>query len=147
MTCTKCCGLCYENVRGRRNHKGHRRYVAPRPKRVETWEMFCKRVSAPAGGRAAAAVPCDPESVQRYPALFEFLTMTAWEDGTKRKTGKLSISVVDARWVTCIVDNEHNRMGFLSGDTFDDLLATLERKLSTDMVEWRPCKDWTKKKG
>lgn len=106
--------------------------------------MYVKRQLAGTPG-TSQEVPVDPKFAERYPAMWEFLTMTTWEDGKERKPSKMSLSVVEGRWCVCFVDDASKRIAFLSGLTFQELLTSLEKRLASDGMEWRAAKQWGKK--
>ena len=144
--CDKYCGECYSNVRGRSNYKGHVGYrVAKRPT-WEDWRVFIKRASGTGGAGGAEAVILDPRIQEGYPALFEFLTATAWDEKTKRKPGTALLFAEEGRWKLCLVDKDAGRVAFLAADTLADLAAVAEDKLVEDTVEWRRQKPWAGRK-
>jgi len=106
--------------------------------------MFTKRIVKAAGGGCGVAA-ADPKFSEKYPATWEYLSQLEWEDGTPRKLAKLSLSLVEGRWTACFVDADSNRLAFLSATTFTELMTALEKRLSSDSMEWRPCKQWGKK--
>ena len=75
---------------------------------------------------------------QRSPFLFEFLAGTVWEDGSRRETGTVLLFAEAGLFKACLRDRACRRVGFLSGDTFEGLLATIENSLQEDSVDWRP---------
>src|SRR6266478_8385141 len=101
MKCPTSCPLCYANVKGRSNYKGHRHYMSPsRKKEKESWKMYVKRVVAAAGGGSGVAA-VDPKFSEKYPATWEYLSQSVHEDGAPRKLAKLSLSLVEGRWTAC----------------------------------------------
>jgi hypothetical protein len=106
--------------------------------------MFIKRVVRAAGGALEAPLE-DPTFLKAYPAIAEYMTVSQWEDGKPRKLSTMSWSFQEGRWCVCFVDKDSNRLAFLSSETFTDLLKALEKRLSSDSMEWRPCKSWSKK--
>lgn len=106
--------------------------------------MFVKRVVKEAGGGPGVAA-ADTKFAEKHPATWEYLSLCQWEDGKPRKLSKLSLSIVEGRWTACFVDVDSNRLAFLSATTFTELLASLEKRLASDSMEWRPCKQWGKK--
>jgi len=104
--------------------------------------MFVKKAIAAVGGGTDA--PSDPKFASHYPALWEYLSVTRLEDGSTRKLAKLSLSVQDGRWCACFVDEDNKRLMFISGETYDQLLKSLEKHLANETAEWRRCKPFKK---
>jgi hypothetical protein len=82
---------------------------------------------------ALAAGPLKP-----FPGLWGFLTATCFEDGTSRKTGRLSVSFASGNLALLLTDDETAQYACLNGRNLDDLLADAELRLETGTVPWRP---------
>jgi hypothetical protein len=108
--------------------------------------MYVKKVLRAAGASPGSQVD-DPGTLKKYPALLEYVASTVLEDGTARTPAKMSLSIQEGRWCVCFQDLDNKRIAFLTGETLDKLLASLEKKLAEDTLEWRAAKTWGKKSG
>ena len=79
----------------------------------------------------------DPAFEARWPALFEYLTLSSWEDGSPRQTASLSVFCEDGRFKACLNDREGDRMFFVSSAVFEDLLGEVEESCFTGNADWR----------
>jgi hypothetical protein len=137
MRCRDWCALCYSNRRGRSNHKGHWGYRRRAPERVVYDMPFMRRVVQVAASAVGAADLLDCEFSKAHPALAEFVSMQAWEDGTRRETGTLFLFVDSGRWKLMLKDRDAKRVAFLTGDTLEELLQTADAGLIDASLDWR----------
>jgi len=90
----------------------------------------------------------DREFVKSYPALHEFLTLQAWEDGEVRVTGTLFLFVEEGMWKLCLNDRDAGCVAFVAAKTFTEVLSCAEEKYIADSLDWRLSKESrSKKKG
>lgn len=75
---------------------------------------------------------------QTYPCLFEYLTLTRWEDGAARQTASVSVFFDEGRLKACLSDREMGRIAFVAGYTLEDLLRSIEEGLLSASLDWRP---------
>lgn len=140
------CGLCYSNRRGRSNYKGHSGYRQfPRAP-----EEIAMRFVKPAASADAEPVK-DPAVTgcpfpSEYPALWEYLTASRWEDGRPRQTATLMVCVEDGRFKGCVNDRANGRSVWVSAGSFTGLLGAVEAVLQSGQAEWRR-NQWSKGKG
>lgn len=138
VVCDGWCGQCYANVRGRAAHKGHRRYVvasAPRPGQPVGKGSYLKRSEmTPEGHRQSTP---DSESVERWPALVEFLAEEFWPDGKARRTGSLTLFFDTGRWKVALNDRDQDTVGFGSCASLASLLDWVDRALRDGTLDWR----------
>lgn len=71
------------------------------------------------------------------PAVQEFLTLSAWDDGAKRQRGTLSISWPEERFVLWANDKDGYKSACVSAVSLEELFLAFERKLTDDSLEWR----------
>ena len=71
------------------------------------------------------------------PALFDYMCVTKYGDGSPRKTSTLLSFCEDGVFKICINDRENSRSAFVSGRSFEEALDVLETALDSDTVEWR----------
>lgn len=76
----------------------------------------------------------------QYSELLAFLMMSAWPDGKRRLTGRLSLSCEPTGWKLSAVDEESGQYCTLTGVTPDDLLLSFEAGLSDGTLPWRASK-------
>ena len=72
-----------------------------------------------------------------YPALYEFLTLSKWEDGTTRRLGSLSLFVDDSLWKCCLNDKDGPRVAFVSGSSVEEVLQAAEDGIVQSLLVWR----------
>lgn len=77
---------------------------------------------------------------QDYPALYEYLTVTAWADGSQRATASLTLFQDEGRLKVCLHDRDVGRVAFVAAWTVEDLLRALEEGLLADSIDWRPAR-------
>jgi hypothetical protein len=131
------CPWCYENVKGRASHKGHRAY-RPRlvPQQTETLEMALrKRDAAQAEGGGVEVQVCG--WMKRLPHLWEWLTETQYEDGSPRVLPTINL-FVDGNCVKAFLNDRDQSLSLcVSAGSFTALLEALERVLEEGDGEWR----------
>jgi len=132
------CPLCYSGRRGRRAYKGHAGYRAFKPRlpfETEVREMKKPdQVAEQLRSSHAERSLCK----ELFPALFEHLTETRWDDGSRRETSSISVFVQDGTWKACLNDKDSGRTAFVSARSPDELLDVLEKAVATGSVEWKP---------
>lgn len=84
--------------------------------------------------------------MKRHPTLVEYLSCSAWDDGSERERSTLSVFIEEGRVKVCLNDREFERSLYASGDTLAGVLAALEKALAADACEWRMWKGKGKKK-
>lgn len=75
-----------------------------------------------------------------YPALYEFLTLTLWEDGTSRLCGSLTLFADPPSWKCCLNDKDSSRVAFVSGSSVDAVLQLAEQGIVSSTLDWRSTK-------
>lgn len=132
------CGLCYVNIKGRENHKGHQGYVAPRkPRRQNVAYELRKRAG---GGGPGPGVPVGgPDDLrERVPALWTFLTEGKYPDGSPRLPGSMTL-FSDAGLIKAAVNDKDAQLSaFVSSGSLAGLLEAVEAGLQADSLDWRP---------
>lgn len=74
------------------------------------------------------------------PVLAEYLTATAFEDGSERPTATLLLFTEDGVWKCCLNDRANARSAWVSGQTPEECVSALEEAVSTGEVQWRRSK-------
>jgi hypothetical protein len=72
-----------------------------------------------------------------YSSLWEFLTLSHWPDGKKRRTGRLSLSCDVGGLRLSLSDEETGLYASINGATVDDLLLLAEVALRDATMAWR----------
>lgn len=98
------------------------------------------RTKATPGTPAAS----DEAFAKKYPTLAAYLTDTAYEDGSARRTATMTVFAEEGLFKASINDREQSRSAFMAADTFTGLLDRLEKGLQADRLDWRT---WTKGPG
>ena len=144
--CKVWCGLCYENKKGRGNHRAHYGYREPRPQRRVDMSQYVTRKVAKST-EAGAVPPQAPtgELGEYYPALAEWMTLTVL-DGKERQPATLLLFTEGAVWKARILDREGDEQAFITGRTLVELIDTLEAGLVNGGLDWRKVGVWKGKK-
>lgn len=85
--------------------------------------------------------------VRDFPCLFEYLTLTRWEDGTARVPSSLTLFLDEGRLKACLHDRDMGRVAFVAGWAPVPVLRALEEGLLEGTVEWRPSRSQGGKPG
>lgn len=87
--------------------------------------------------KSPSTEPQDEAFRRAMPALWEFLTLSAWEDGSPRETGTFLIFSEDGKVKGCLCNRDTGHVGFVSADGWVSLLEAVEAALMNDSVDWR----------
>lgn len=90
-----------------------------------------------AGAGPGPACLADPAFERGLPALWEYLTLRSYDDGSPRQAATLLVFVEDGTWKACLSDREAQRSAWAAAGTFQGVLAALEASLATGTVQWR----------
>lgn len=131
------CGYCYSGLRGRAVYRGHFGWRAHRRRRRK-WRCYVRKPQAEDRGEVSALrFVAESEWTAAYPHLFEWLVEDRWDDGTVRETGTVLLFTEAGRWKACLNDRALGRSCFLSGETPEGLLQSLDDGLGSSGLEWR----------
>lgn len=138
LRCDGWCGECYSNARGRTNFRGHLCYRRPRAPRVlKPWEKDVRKPQAVGMGAVGGSVPSVASYLSPYPLVWEYLTDDAWEDGTPRQRASLMIVADGGSLKLWLNDRALDRSCWVSGESLEDALSSLEGLLYSDSAPWR----------
>lgn len=138
------CIACYENKKGKTNWKGHLGYHAPRVVKRDPRREFMKRPESSVRQPGVNFPPRDGKAWEKYPLLYEHLSHCFWEDGKARTVSTLTVFCEDGAVKVALNDREAECSLFVSGDTIQACLASLEKRLDgTASPDWRA---WGKRK-
>lgn len=96
--------------------------------------------------RKSASVENSPSStssaldaglLRQYSEIWGFLTSTAYEDGTSRRTGRLSLCFESGILKLSLNDEETGQYACLSGRQMDGILTEVELRLADGTMPWR----------
>ena len=105
---------------------------------------FVKKAHLAATKKAAAAKAEDKEFAGRWPALYEHLTLTVWEDGTPRRVSTVTAFTEGGSWKVLLSDKEAEMSAFVTGSSFYAVLDALEAGVVAGNLDWR---SWPWAKG
>jgi hypothetical protein len=137
MKCQTWCGACYEGLKGRATRRGHCGWRPLRRTYAMSLQRPAERVGSAGVGSGGQASAEEGAFGSTFPLLFEHLTAAAWADGSTRETSSLTVFVEEGRWKACFNERALNKVCFVSGRSFMDLLSCLEAGLQEDDLDWR----------
>jgi len=145
MECTRrktgpFCWSCYEGLKGRRGCKNHLAPGGLTPRRMGVWQMAMKKPEVAVGSTSLNPRTEGTEWVTLWPSLWEFLTESTWDDGSKRQLPTLLFFFEEGIWKSCLSDKAMGRTGWCSGVSPEALLTSLDAQIRDDRVEWRKAK-------
>ncbi len=129
------CALCYSGARGRSFYKGHRGFRKSRE--GVSMGRYVNAKPAKAGPGQPVAVLADPAFERALPALWEYLTLRTYDDGSPRQAATLLVFVEDGTWKVCLSDREAQRSAWAAAETFQSALSALEASVASGAVQWR----------
>jgi hypothetical protein len=97
-----------------------------------------KRPEANGAAKSASVEIWGDELGMRFPVLMEWLSADKWEDGVPRVLPSFNLFVGDGALKAFLNDRDLGRSACVTGATFGQLLETVERKLSSGDLDWRP---------
>lgn len=134
------CGYCYENLRGRANHRGHLRCRRRRGVNRDQRTMALRKPVADAqrldGGDGGAG----GDLAILFPTLFEYVTNGEWDDGSGRQTSSLLLFFEDGLFKVCLNDRALGRTCWATGRSAEGAVMSLEGALASGSNDWRKSK-------
>jgi len=103
---------------------------------VEVMTMLKKPSNRNVAGAGGSAVEVCELALQ-VPTLYEYLTQTAWDDGTARETAGLLVFFQDGMLKGMLRDKDSGLCLWVAARSLSALLATLEAALLDPAAEWR----------
>jgi len=94
---------------------------------------------SPAARKNGAPVgPVEPDELASlFPALWEYLTVQSWEDGTSREVATIMLFCEASQWKAWLNDRAEGRSAWASGSTAAGALYSLEGALVAGTADWR----------
>lgn len=136
------CGLCYSGLKGRGVFPGHAGWSKPRGPWRSKWMALKRVVRSPAGAPGLRLPTLDCELSVLFPTVLEFLSLSAWEDGTARLPGTITLLTDGTMIKAALNDRDAELSCFVSGRTLTELLTTVEAGLSAGSLDWREKVQW-----
>jgi len=78
--------------------------------------------------------------LEPYSEIWAFLTQTAYEDGSTRRTGRLSLSCESGTLGLLLNDMETGQYAFLNGHSLQEMLETAELRMADGSLPWKASK-------
>lgn len=98
---------------------------------------FLSQVKAAQQAQAGDVSTRDPEFQERYPAVWEFVSIAKHEDGSRRQTSTLLAFVEAGCWKVCLGERESGLSLWAAGETLLEALEALEACLQSPSPQWR----------
>jgi hypothetical protein len=117
------------------------------PDEVEKCMALPRKPAAVNGSASSTSKSLGAGLLSPFSELWGFLTTTQYEDGTKRQTGKLSVSCESGMLGLLLTDPETGQYAFLNGHSLDDLLLEAETRMGDGSLSWRPSRWQGKGRG
>lgn len=131
------CGFCYENLRARAYHPGHRFASITRPHSPQRKEILMKRTPSQAAPKKGEVLYPDKDFAKDYPSLALGMCDGWWDDGKPREVWSLTIRF-EAQAVHLCLNDKGASMGlYTTGESLNDALACMEECLSQGTASWR----------
>jgi len=111
---------------------------------VESCMKLPRKNAAVAGSESSTLKSSDAGPLSPFSAILAWLSQTCFEDGTRRQTGRLTLSFESGMWGLSFVDTESQQYAFLEGRNLEEMLLIADDKLDKDMMPWRASK-WAPK--
>jgi hypothetical protein len=139
------CGLCYSNMKGRSNYKGHSGFRArpvctKLPERIR-W-MKRPTVLKPAKGKWACG---DAKFATRFPGVAAMLCDPWWDDGTSRQCSSLSVRMDSTSVFLSISDHASSASAYTTAETLEAALELMEAAIQEGTIQWRSWKSGSRK--
>jgi len=95
------------------------------------------QVKKKAGDKGKSPAPSDKEFARKYPAIWEFVSLTQNTDGTTRETSSLLYFIADGCWKVRLFEREQNLTLWAAGETQEEATEALEAMLQSGTAQWR----------
>ena len=159
MSCNSKCYRCFLNKKQGANYEGHKAWSPVFPSTHLSPEDFLlatderERLLAQAAGAEPQAEPSAPALPPPKPKLTTLRRPQAETDGIQAKYPFLHAYLVvgpregrkatmmffhdEGRWKCCLHDRAGSRSAWSAGDTWEECLVALDRRIGDETVEWR----------
>jgi len=131
------CWECYENLRGRSNHKGHSHYHSRCSPVRESIGETLKRIHASQASKKGQWSCGDKAFAESYPSLAQFLCDAWWDDGKPRAVGALSIKFGPQDVSIILSDPDEKCSAFTTGVSLPEAFELANAALANGSIAWR----------
>jgi len=97
-----------------------------------------RKVASAENSTSSTSSVLDAGLLSQYSELWAFLTAAVFEDGQKRRTGRLSLSCEQGLLGLLLNDEETGQYAFLNGRNLTNLIEEVELRLADGSLSWRP---------
>lgn len=131
------CWSCWEALKfGFQSCVAQKNYGALRRRKRRDREMFVRRNQAAAAAQSAGGVN-GSGLAERYPAVWEYLSVSQYEDGTARRTSTLMLFVDASGVKVCLNDRDADLTCWITASSPGEALEALETALQAGRAEWQ----------
>jgi len=116
------------------------------PEEVDSCMALPEKSALANGSTSSTSSALELGLLKPYPELWAFLTASAYPDGRKRQTGRLSLSFESGMLGLLLTDDQTGQYAFLNGRNLDDLLTEAELRLEAGSLHWKPSRYHNRKK-
>jgi len=116
------------------------------PEEVEACMTLPRKIAGAENSQSSTSSVLDAGPLKQFSELWAFLTATAFPDGAKRRTGRISVSFESGLLGLLLTDEETGQYAFLNGRSLDDLLAEAELRLGDGSLTFKASK-WQRRNG
>ncbi len=107
------------------------------PAEVEACMVLPRKSASASTNGSSTSSALDAGPLTEYSELWAFLTAATYPDGSKRRTGRISLSCdVDLLGLS-LIDDETGQYSFLNGKSIAGLLTEVELRLADGTLSWR----------
>lgn len=100
-------------------------------------ESLLEKLLRQAGSSAKPQAAFDKAFAEKFPSIHELMTSVVGVDSAVRKTSSLLVFTEDGVWKGCLTERDLDISLWCSGAGFQPMMAAMEAKLVSDVVEWR----------
>lgn len=104
-------------------------------------EWVRKNGKEPGGGKQPPS-KADEAWMLKHPALVEFMTLEAFDDGQLRQTTTVLLFSESGVYKACVSDRDGGRVAFVTAGGLVSLLDAVEAGLQQSSLDWRPARKW-----
>jgi len=131
------CLLCYENLRRRANHIGHRYYTAQPKAKYLDWSTMFKRVKI-SGSEPIEGFECsDKKFLADYPTLAQGMCDPWGSDAKPRALWTISVKMDGATVQLTISDKSIKASAYTNAPTLSQALKLANAAAESDSLTWR----------
>jgi hypothetical protein len=108
------------------------------PAEVEACMALPRKVAGQNGAPSSTSSALEKGLFEQFSELWEFLQASSYSDGTKRRTGRISLSCDAGLLSLILTDVETGQYACLTGRNPSGLFEEAELRLADGSLSWRP---------